>query len=1407
MEKHYANIVLEDEDDGVEFNNIEAEEVMVDDRLYLVGQFLNARVLDFDAMGHTMVGTVVDAQFDEGRLETYGGVLVGRSGDRGGGVMDGGNPMNHGKDNHGIRMEHAANFLLGRGVDTKRRKPNTCEDFGDGLHDMEEDIEDSDVISENNGLMPNALCNLLYKVYFKVLVNRLKTILPLVISENQSAFIPGRLITDNIMISFEVMHYLKWKGVGKEGYMALKLDMSKAYDCVEWYFLCNMMRKMGFHERIVDLILQCIYSVSYIITHGGREVGPILPGRGIHQGDPLSPYLFLICAEGFSSLIKRFEACGDLHGCHVCNGAPTISHILFADDCYLYCKANDTEASNVIRLLQVFEEASGQCVNFTRFTIFFSMNTTAATKDRMCTLLGMMDAPADSLYLRLPCTMSHNKNAISGFLKDKMQKCIQSWKGHLLSKVGKEVLQKTVVQALPTYAMSVFLFPVEMCNKLEGMMRINDLFNERDRKLIFSVPVSLTAACDYWFWALNISGLYQVKDAYKFLHKNDHLLVLPSDLDMWKIVWKLAVPPKVLQFLWPALSNVLPTKSQLSFALVREEATMVGWAIWNAIYDMDWQRFTTEEALTGTSSRRRSQVPMGMNVGSEHWSKPAFNNVKVNVDGAIFASEGWFGFGSVARDHNGRVIESISQSKPRQVDATMAEIYGIKEALSWIKRKGWVDVQLETHCLVAVKALQSTIHMPSPFGLLVRECKIYLTSLKSVEIYFIKRSVNKVAHCLARSSYFYLDRIFTKTPSPVEHCRRIYFNSFHGTKTFSSPPSMHCVNLGRSKFFSVFIYLKVGGEMGYTITQHSFMIGGHSLHRFSKQDGLCCGTGRSSSIKECAVYINCFSSSRDFSRKPFRSPKVSIETTRGGGPLLHRYGYKEIHLLKVLNRACRAGKYKEALYFLQLMVTKGFKPDVILCTKVMRGFFSSRDVQNAVRVMEILEKHGEPDLFSYNAMISGFCKANRIELANRVLDRMRAQGFSPDTITYNIMIGSLCSRGRLELAFNVLDELLKDKCAPSVITYTILIEATISEGGIDKAMELLDEMLSRGLLPDMCTFNAIIRGMCREGMVDRAFEFVRSLEAKGCSPDVISYNILLRALLNHGKWNDGEKLLSDMVSRGCEPNVVTYSILISTLCKDGKVEDAVNVLKAMKEKGITPDAYSYDPLISAFCKDGRLDLAIEFMDYMISDGSLPDIVNYNTILSAFCKNGNPEQALDIFHKLGEVGCPPNVSSYNTMFSALWNCGERVKALEMISEMVSKGIDPDEITYNSLISCLCRDGLVNEAIGLLLDMDSGGFRPSVISYNIVLLGLCKARRIDDAIEFFTTMVGKGCQPNETTLILLVEGIGFAGWRVEAMGLANSLLKLEAISEHSFKRLNKIFPMLDVYKELTLSEIKN
>ena len=317
-------------------------------------------------------------------------------------------------------------------------------------------------------LRPISLCNVLVRILSKVLANRLKGCLGSIISDKQSAFVEGRLLTDNALVAFEVNHYMRRKKQGNNGVAGLKIDISKAYDRMEWGFIANMMNKFGFQQTWIDRVMKLISSVSYSFTHNSQEFGSVIPSRGIRQGDPISPYIYILCAEGLSAMIRRNESVGLLHGCTIARGAPTISHLLFADDCYFFFRVVEGEASVMKRILNRYEEILGQVVNYNKSTVVFSPNTSEENRRRVCDQLGVRAVNNPGDYLGMPMMVGRRKVAKFKFLLDKIDQKLRNWGNQVISKGGKITLLKAAAQTIPNFWMSLFLIPREI---VEGIQR------------------------------------------------------------------------------------------------------------------------------------------------------------------------------------------------------------------------------------------------------------------------------------------------------------------------------------------------------------------------------------------------------------------------------------------------------------------------------------------------------------------------------------------------------------------------------------------------------------------------------------------------------------------------------------------------------------------------------------------------------------------------------------------------------------------------------------------------------------------------------------------------------------------------------------------------------------------------
>lgn len=318
---------------------------------------------------------------------------------------------------------------------------------------------------------PISLCNVVYKIGSKALANRIKPILKSVISPTQSAFVPGRLITDNVLVAYEVNHFIHCHTQGKRAYVALKLDVSKAYDRIEWCFLEKVLQKLGFLLALVNLIMLCVTTVSFSFLLNGSRFGSLTPNRGIRQGDPLSPYLFICCVEAFIQMVDKEVGRGNFKGIKIAPSAPNISNLCFADDTILFSQATVQEATMVRTMLDKYATASGQIINLDKSTMVFSPNITPEAGHAITSILPFQVIERFDRYLGLPTQIGRTKVEVFNFLKDRLWSRVHGWSEKHLSMAGREVLIKSVLQAIPTYVMSCFKLPQSILAEVEKIIR------------------------------------------------------------------------------------------------------------------------------------------------------------------------------------------------------------------------------------------------------------------------------------------------------------------------------------------------------------------------------------------------------------------------------------------------------------------------------------------------------------------------------------------------------------------------------------------------------------------------------------------------------------------------------------------------------------------------------------------------------------------------------------------------------------------------------------------------------------------------------------------------------------------------------------------------------------------------
>ncbi|KAG7552255.1 Reverse transcriptase domain [Arabidopsis thaliana x Arabidopsis arenosa] len=311
---------------------------------------------------------------------------------------------------------------------------------------------------------PISCLNTMYKVIARLLTSRLQKLLVQVISPAQSAFLPGRLLAENVLLATEIVHGYNRNNIEPRG--MLKVDLRKAFDSVRWDFIISALRALSVPEKFINWIFQCISTPTFSVSVNGSIGGFFKSKRGLRQGDPLSPYLFVLAMEVFSSLLKsRFEA-GYIHY-HPKTADLSISHLMFADDVMVFFDGGSSSLHGISEALDDFASWSGLQVNKNKTNLYL-----AGTDQSEALAISRYGYPASTLpvrYLGLP--LMSRKLKISEFepLIEKIARRFRSWAVKSLSFAGRVQLISSVITGMVNFWLSTFVLPLGCVRRIESL--------------------------------------------------------------------------------------------------------------------------------------------------------------------------------------------------------------------------------------------------------------------------------------------------------------------------------------------------------------------------------------------------------------------------------------------------------------------------------------------------------------------------------------------------------------------------------------------------------------------------------------------------------------------------------------------------------------------------------------------------------------------------------------------------------------------------------------------------------------------------------------------------------------------------------------------------------------------------
>ncbi|XP_057811785.1 uncharacterized protein LOC131026023 [Salvia miltiorrhiza] len=326
-----------------------------------------------------------------------------------------------------------------------------------------------EAVTSVSDLRPIILSNFFFKIISKVMAVRLNRVASDIVSQNQFGFISGRSIHECIMlgsVGFNCMNR-----TNRSANMACKIDIKKAFDTMSWDFILKVFRVLGFHERFIQWLSIIFSSPRISILYNGHLSGYFACTRGVRQGDPLSPIIFGIAEDLLSHLILNCVAARRLTPMSFSRSMLFPTHLLYADDILIFCRASTRNAKTIKHILEYYGELSGQVCSLEKSRIYFAKGVSTSMKRGINHVLSFTQGSDRIIYLGEPLFVGKPRASHLTSIKDRIVQKFSRWAGLHLSMAGRICLVNSVIQSSLTHTMMVYSWPKSLLHEIDRKCR------------------------------------------------------------------------------------------------------------------------------------------------------------------------------------------------------------------------------------------------------------------------------------------------------------------------------------------------------------------------------------------------------------------------------------------------------------------------------------------------------------------------------------------------------------------------------------------------------------------------------------------------------------------------------------------------------------------------------------------------------------------------------------------------------------------------------------------------------------------------------------------------------------------------------------------------------------------------